>query len=257
MMRREADVTEYLSTAALVLRAQDHKEADQLLTVYTKAKGKMTVLAKGVKKNSSKLRGGLQLFGQTALTLAMGKGMPVVINAESMDIFPAIRADLTRISYAGYCAELLDRLLVSDEYDEAIFRLILQSMNLLSYIDPWIAAKTLEIRLLDALGSAPNLDYCQDCSRLLRPADKRLGTVGGAICITCGKDRPPGQIVLLGTETMTLYQALRELPLTQLGHVYASQTARKQLEAYLDLQIDAIIEYPLKTRQFLRSMAYV
>lgn len=56
---------------------------------------------------------------------------------------------------------------------------------------------------------------------------------------------------------MTLYQALRELPLTQLGHVYASQTARKQLEAYLDLQIDAIIEYPLKTRQFLRSMAYV
>ena len=61
-MRSGADVSDYVSTVALVLRAKDYKEADQLLTVYTKAKGKMTVLAKGVKKNSSKLRGGLQLF---------------------------------------------------------------------------------------------------------------------------------------------------------------------------------------------------
>ena len=49
-MRSGADVSDYVSTAALVLRAKDYKEADQLLTVYTKAKGKMTVLAKGVKK---------------------------------------------------------------------------------------------------------------------------------------------------------------------------------------------------------------
>ena len=256
-MRREADVTEYLSTAALVLRAQDYKEADQLLTVYTKAKGKMTVLAKGVKKNSSKLRGGLQLFGQTALTLTIGKGIPVVINAESMDIFPAIRADLTRISYAGYCAELLDRLLVSDEYDDAVFRLILQSMNLLSYIDPWIAAKTLEIRLLDILGYAPNLEYCQECGQLLRPGEKRLGTIGGVVCLDCGQGRPPGQTMPLEAEAVTLYQALRQLSLTQLGHIYASQTARRQLEAYLDQQIDAVVDQPLKTRQFLRSMANV
>lgn len=256
-MRREADVTEYLSTAALVLRAQDYKEADQLLTVYTKAKGKMTVLAKGVKKNSSKLRGGLQLFGQTALTLAVGKGMPVVINAESMDIFPAIRADLMRISYAGYCAELLDRLLVSDEYDEEVFRLILQAMNLLAYIDPWTAAKILEIRLLDSLGYAPNLEYCQECGQVLTPREKCLGTVGGIVCSTCGSHLPPSKAVMLGAETLTLYQALRQLPITRLGHVYASQAARSQLDSYLELQIDHIVEYPLKTRQFLQSMQHV
>ena len=256
-MRSEADVSDYVSTAALVLRAKDYKEADQLLTVYTKAKGKMTVLAKGVKKNSSKLRGGLQLFGQTALTLAVGKGIPVVINAESMDIFPAIRADLTRMSYAGYCAELLDRLLVSDECDEALFLLILQSMNLLAYIDPWIASKTLEIRLLDRLGYAPNLEYCQECGRELRHAQGRLGIAGGSLCLQCGEGLAHMQVTALGAEAVTLYRALKDMPLEQLGHLYVSKPASHELELYLDLQIDQVLDYPLKTRQFLRDLVNV
>lgn len=247
-------MSEYLSTAAIVLRAQDYKETDQLLTVYTKACGKITVLVKGVKKNSSKLRGGVQLFGQTALTLAMGKGIPVVINAESMDIFPAIRADLTRMSYAGYCAELVDQLLVGDEYDERIFLLLLQSMNLLSYIDPWVAAKVLEIRLLQRLGYAAEMEVCQRCSCELKPGELRQGLPGGVLCRQCGAEASQLMPVYLSVEAVTVYQALQQLPLEQLGHLYVSQLARRQLEDYLDLQLADILERPLKTRQFLRDM---
>lgn len=250
-------MSEYVSTIALILKAQDYKECDQLLTVYTKAKGKMRVLAKGVKKNSSKLRGGLQLFGQSALTLTIGQGIPVVINAESMNIFPAIRDDLLRLSYAGYCMDLLDRLIVSDEYDEAIFGLILQAMNLLAYINPWMATKMLEIHLLDALGYAPDVVHCHICGRMLRPGEKRLGTVGGACCPPCRKQSLKEPAVTLEAEAVTLYQALRHLPAVQLGYLYASNQAMRQLERYVDLQLDHILEYPLKTRDFLRTMAKV
>ena len=62
MMRSRIKLSQYISTNALILKAKDYKEADQLLTVYTQSSGKLTVLAKGLKKNQSKLRGSLQIF---------------------------------------------------------------------------------------------------------------------------------------------------------------------------------------------------
>ena len=40
----------------IVLRSRDYKEADQLVTIYTRELGKVTVQARGVKKTASKLR---------------------------------------------------------------------------------------------------------------------------------------------------------------------------------------------------------
>ena len=67
LMRSRTNLNDYLTTPAVILRAMDYKEADQLLTVYTRTKGKITVLAKGIKKNASKLRGILQLFSLTEI----------------------------------------------------------------------------------------------------------------------------------------------------------------------------------------------
>ena len=247
-------MSDYLSTVAIVLRAQDYKEVDQLLTVYTKDRGKITVLVKGVKKNSSKLRGGVQLFGQSHLTLAVGKGIPVVINAESMDIFPTIRADFGRMSYAGYCAELIDRLLVSDEYAERVFLLILQAMNLLAYIDPWVAAKALEIRLLALLGYRAQVTACLHCGRALAGREPRKGIIGGVCHAACAAPDEQAASVPLDAEAVTVYQALGQMPAHDLGRVYVSKAARRQLEDYLDLQLSHILDAPLKTRAFLRSM---
>lgn len=246
-------MSEYLSTAALILRAMDYKEADQLLTVYTRAKGKMTVLAKGVKKNNSKLRSGVLLFSQSELTLFLGKGIPVVINAESNNSFAAIRSDFMRMSYAGYCAELLDKMLVNEEFDEKIFRLIVQSFNLLSYLDPWLATKVLEIRLLEATGYQLNLEHCQNCQEDIDTNRSNYGVNGGLLCQNCYKaELMP---LAVDTETITLIKALRRLPLLSLDYIRASEGAKKNLEQYLDLQFDYILEAPLKTRQFLRNIA--
>ena len=49
-------MADYFSTEGLILRAQDYKETDQLLTIYTIERGKIKALVKGVKKTTSKLR---------------------------------------------------------------------------------------------------------------------------------------------------------------------------------------------------------
>lgn len=246
-------MNDYLTTLAVILRAMDYKEADQLLTVYTRTKGKITVLAKGIKKNASKLRGSLQLFSLTELTLVFGKTFPIVINAQYENNFAVIRSDFTRMSYASYYAELLDQLLVSDEQDETLFLLIVQTMNLLSYIDPWLATKVLEIRLLAHLGYTMELSRCQICAQPIDIRQPVHGINGGIVCPHC-LTKEAMSTVLLNTESITLLKALSALPFLLMDYLAFSSEAPKQLDDYLDLQLAYILDKPLKTRRFLRNI---
>lgn len=243
---------EYVSTVALILRGQNYKEADQLLTVYTSAEGKMTVLAKGVKKNTSKLRGGLQLFSQTDLTMVMGKTFPVVINAECISAFTPIRQGFDRMSYAGYVMDLLDKLITEKEANQGLFLLILQGMNLLAYIDPWVATRAIEMRLLTHLGYEVNLQACAICGKILEEGVAVRGVYGGLICSGCFEGEQV--VVALEVEAITVLEAFSHMAVGQLGAVYVSHGARGQIEEYLELQLAGALLYPLKTREFLRSM---
>ena len=117
---------QYQQVNGIILRSRDYKEADQLLTVYTREQGKLTVQARGVKKTTSKLRSGILLFSHTDLVLTAGKGFPIVTGAATVTAFASLRSDFARMSYASYGAELLDQVLVEGQPDEQLFLLILQ-----------------------------------------------------------------------------------------------------------------------------------
>ena len=135
---------QYQHVNAIILRSRDYKEADQLLTIYTRELGKLTVQVRGVKKSNSKLRGGILLFSQTELVLVAGKAFPIVTGASTMTSFAALRNDFARMSYAGYAAELLDQVIAEGHADEDLYLFMLQTLQLLEFIDPWVAVKYLE-----------------------------------------------------------------------------------------------------------------
>ena len=61
------------STRALILRRRDIHDADRVLTALTPGEGKLELIAKGVRKTSSRKAGHLEPFVHVALTLAQGK----------------------------------------------------------------------------------------------------------------------------------------------------------------------------------------
>lgn len=235
----------------IVLRSRDYKEADQLVTIYTRELGKVTVQARGVKKTASKLRSGLLLFSQTQLELVMGKSFPVVTGAAIAEAFALLRSDFSRMSYASYAAELLDQVIVEAQPDAELFLLILQTLYLLEQIDPWLAVRQLEVRLLEQQGYGLQLEHCLSCGKPLR-GERYHGAVGGVFCTACGHDSPGGAV--LTQEALTMLKALDYIPLHRLGWVYVSQEGRHSLEQYLELQLQQILSWPLKSRDFLRQM---
>ena len=241
----------YQNVHAVVLRARDYKEADQLLTIYTSEQGKMTVQARGVKKTTSKLRSGILLFSCTDLMLTVGKGFPIVTGASTVEAFPSLRSDFVRMSYAGYAAELLDKVLADGQPDGELFRLILQTMYLLEHIDPWLAVQHLQLQLLEQQGYGVNLHHCHSCGTLLRGEKFRV-VQGGFLCPQCSAHQREG--FMMHNEGLTVLQALKWVPTHRLGWVYVSRQGRGAVEQYLDIQMQQILNVPLKSKDFLKQM---
>ena len=89
-------MTEFRSfrVSAVVLRHKDWGEADQLLTLYARELGKVRAVAKGARKVTSRKAGHLQPFTHVTLQLARGRDLLIVTQAETVNAFLAIGADL-------------------------------------------------------------------------------------------------------------------------------------------------------------------
>lgn len=61
-------------TKAIIVRRIDYGEADRIVTFVTEGNGMVSALAKGVRKLSSKLAGGLELFSISNVTFLKGRG---------------------------------------------------------------------------------------------------------------------------------------------------------------------------------------
>src|SRR5262245_39520274 len=105
----------YQKHTGIVLKKQNYREADQILTVWTEGKGKLRVLARGLRLGKSKLAFSLQDFGVIEFELAGRKAMPSLISARLLENFPGFRESLDKSVSAFYAAELMLKMTPDEE----------------------------------------------------------------------------------------------------------------------------------------------
>jgi DNA repair protein RecO (recombination protein O) len=246
---------EILKTKAIVLRARNYSEADQLLTLYTEKAGKLTAIVKGVKKPKSKLRGGVQVFSHTNIALFLGKSLATVTQAEPIDTFSPLREDLLRMSYAAYLAEFFDVITPEGEQDIRLFTLFLIGLHLLSLDDPWLVARVMEIRLLTELGYQLQLANCVNCGQKVSLGILFAPESGGVICPDCSGEKLGNGIIKISGETIVLLYQFMEMELSKINRLRISAKAKKEIEEILDLHITACLGKKLKSKDFLNSIS--
>lgn len=190
---------------AIILQRRDFREYDQLISVYTKERGKLTLLARGVKKITSKNAAHLEPFCFGLIETAPGKEIDHLTKVVPVDLFVNIRREFNKSLTAGYLVSLLDKLTEVGEADRKIWEATLswlrcldnlnQSDNLVILIDGYI------VNLLHYLGLKPILDRCVVCQRsfqeiimeelsrppsaVRRPQSGLYFSGGGLICPAC------------------------------------------------------------------------
>lgn len=89
-----------LKTKALVLRRTNYGEADRIVNLITPS-GKVSAMAKGVRRSKSKLAGGIEMFTLVEVNLHFGKSdMATLTGAKMVRFYGGLLKDLTRMEKA-------------------------------------------------------------------------------------------------------------------------------------------------------------
>ena len=183
---------------AIVLSRRDFREFDQMISLYTREQGKLELLARGLKKVTSKNAAHLEPFSVILIEVAEGKEIDHLTKVVPVEYFPGIRRDLTKSLAAGFAASFTDELIQVRERDERIFTAL---RTWLAFLE---STPTVTITLVDGyvtvllacLGFAPILEQCVICAKPLAAmtretlADPQLTAGfyfqgGGVVCPAC------------------------------------------------------------------------
>jgi len=105
-----------ISTRAIVLRRTNYGEADRILHLLT-PEGRRSVMARGVRKEKSKLAGGIELFAVTDVVLGEGKGeLGILTSARLVHFYRHIIEDYDRLQFGYFVIQQITR--ASENVDE-------------------------------------------------------------------------------------------------------------------------------------------
>ena len=139
---------------SIILSRQDWRENDQLISFYTLEKGKVEVLARGVKKVLSKNSAYLEPFCFVEAEIIQARDLARLGAVTQQNIFKNIRMDLNKSLAAGYLVLLINKLFQPHEPDKNIFNLLkswLEFLNTQSVFQT-IYLDAVIIRIMSLLG---------------------------------------------------------------------------------------------------------
>jgi DNA repair protein RecO (recombination protein O) len=240
--------------SAIVLRHRDQGEADRLLTVLARERGKVTLLAKGVRRQASRKAGHVEPFTYVELLVAKVKSLDLVTQAETIEAHRRLREDLWRSAWAYYVVELVDAFVQDEDPHQLLFDLLLETLGRLDRDDdPALVVRYYELHLLALAGYQPQLFRCVQCSELLQPEVNFLSLErGGALCPAHGANYP-GTIVL-PLPVLKVLRFLQSRPWEQVAQLQLSPAVSQQVESVLARYIVYHLERSVRSATFLERL---
>jgi DNA repair protein RecO (recombination protein O) len=192
-----------VKTEAVVLRSMRYGEADRILHLYTPNRGRVSAIAKGVRRARSRFGGRLEPFFRLRIELHEGRGeLLTVTGAQTVDGHARLRGDARALDAAARACDAVGRLFETSEPHPGVFNLLCRKLSLLDEQagDPArsarrtatddesaggrAAALAFRLKLLLAAGLAPQLGACASCGELEHLVGFS-GAAGGVVCGAC------------------------------------------------------------------------
>jgi DNA repair protein RecO (recombination protein O) len=170
---------------AVVLRTYKLGEADRIVVLLTRARGKVRAVAKGVRKTKSKFGSRLEPTSHIAVQLYEGRELDIVTQAETIDQFRAVRGDLDRIARASAMLEAADQLAQEGEVNPRLYTMLVGALRTLDGSSSPLVVPAYFWKALALEGYRPEVDVCVLCSDDESPLVAFDLESGGLLCRTC------------------------------------------------------------------------
>jgi DNA repair protein RecO (recombination protein O) len=183
-----------LKTEAVVLRSLRYGEADRILHLYTPQRGRISAIAKGVRRTKSRFGGRLEPFFRLQMVLYEGRSeLLTVTAAQTVQGYPRLRGNGPALDSAARACDAVARMFETDEAHPGVFALLCNELALLDAGADADAERShathanqlaFRLKLLLAAGLAPQLAACAACGEADHLAGFS-GAAGGVVCSAC------------------------------------------------------------------------
>ncbi|MGA2320053.1 MAG: DNA repair protein RecO [Solirubrobacteraceae bacterium] len=235
-----------VKTEAVVLRSMRYGEADRILHLYTPNRGRVSAIAKGVRRTRSRFGGRLEPFFRLRIELHEGRGeLLTVTGAQTLEGHARLRGDARALDAAARACDAVGRLFETSEPHPGVFNLLCRKLSLLDEQASAAGgssagrapALAFRLKLLLAAGLAPQLAACASCGEREHLVGFS-GAAGGVVCGACeaGSFQLGGDAYRFMTEAFarSLTEA-PEAPDAALGQVERAISATLEHHAHLRL----------------------
>ncbi|MYC32792.1 MAG: DNA repair protein RecO [Chloroflexi bacterium] len=247
----------------LTLRKSPAGEADLVASLYTREHGKLDVLARGARRLTSKLVGHFEPLTLVRLSVARGRNLDIVAEAEVVNAFPDVKADYANIARGLHVAELIDGFSASSAANPQVLDLALHTLEAIGKqsgagdelaLD--LPLRYFDLQLLQLSGFLPELYQCVECGDELEPERHRFAAgAGGAICPDCG---PPE--VVVRPLSLAALKVLRLLHRTEsvdrLPRLNMPPAVQQEVHAILSETLQHWLDRQLRSQAFLDAAKF-
>ena len=239
----------------LVLRVADYKESSRMLTVLTDELGKISVSARGATRMKSRIAAACQPMAFSEMTLSESRERFYLKEANTLELFQGLTADLKSYALGCYFLELLEAACPETVEEPEALTLGLNALWLLSEgkKDQRIVKCVFEFRLMSLLGYCPETEGCAACGRP-EPENPTLDLRGGAVyCRTCAVTEAQRRMSI----DPPALQALRHIVSAPRQKVFSFRLAEASLRRLADVSENYVkeqMERSFRTLDYYKSL---
>ena len=244
---------------AFVLRTYPFREADLVVSFFTRDQGKLRGVARRARRPKSAFGAGLERLAQVRMAYFQRENRELV-NLDSCEL---IRSQFGLVSDYGtavaldYVAEVSDQLLPSAEPSERFFRLLAAVLEDLR-AGPWRAVTYFSLWAVRLSGWLPELHVCLGCGALLddpEAPERAFFSRGreGLLCGHCRAAWAAGGAGEVSAESRAIAAEMLRTPVAQLGPREWKRETAADLRRFLAQQIESHIERRLVTAPLLEG----
>ncbi len=171
-----------------MLRSIRYGEADRILHLYTPHYGRLSAIAKGVRRARSRFGARLEPFSQVRVVLQTGRGdLFTVTSVDTIAIHGGLREHAATLDAAARACDAVTRLFETSDPHPEVFTLLANELALLASDGSQARPSNglaFRLKLLLPAGIVPQLGACAACGELehLRSFS---ASAGGVVCSSC------------------------------------------------------------------------
>lgn len=238
---------------AVVIGAVNWGEADKLITLFSRDKGKVKAVAYGCRRAKSRLALAAQLFSVLDLQLAEGQHLDIIRNCDHLGFLADFSADYVALAYASFVAEFISEVFEEHQPQPEVYDKLLAVIPAMLKRNPRVTALAAFFQILEYTGSQLQYENCVICGQEIEDDAFFSYGDGGAVCTDCkNKNNQVDIAYVKAVREFILY--LLKLNWEKPAHFNVQAKTLLAAEKIMLEYIKFILDKQLKSLDFIRQI---